>query len=125
VHARNNGWPELIFTPFDEPAKHEQKPYRKESYEKDDMVIGTGPWIKTHFEDACDLIRKSAMPDTRIYGSIHHPSGIEFLPKINVFCTNAIFEDPALGDKVRAGGKGKYFWQYTGVGAGSEPANMR
>jgi len=89
------------------------------------LVIGTGPWIKTHFEDACDLIRKSAMPDTRIYGSIHHPSGIEFLPKINVFCTNAIFDDPALGDKVRAGGKGKYFWQYTGVGAGSEPANMR
>lgn len=125
VHARNNGWPELIFTPFDEPAKHKQKPYRKESYEKDDLVIGTGPWIKTHFEDACDLIRKSAMRDMRIYGSIHHPSGIEFLPEINVFCTNAIFDDPALGDKVRAGGNDKYFWQYTGVGSESEPANMR
>ena len=124
-HAINNGWPELIFTPFDEPAKHRQKPYRKESYEKDDQVIGTGPWIKSHFEDGCDIIRKSAMPGTRIYGSIHAISGIEFLPQINVFCTNAISDDTALGDKVRAGGKDKFFWQYTGVSAGSEPANMR
>lgn len=124
-HAIKNGWPELIFTPFDEPAKARQKPFRKEGYEKDDLVIGTGPWIQTHFIDACEIIRKSALPGTRIYGSIHHPSGIEYLPYINVFCTNAIHDDPALGDKVRAGGKDKYFWQYTGVSAGSEPANMR
>ena len=124
-HAVENDWPELIFTPFDEPAKARQKPYRKEGYEKDDLVIGTGPWIRTHFIDACEIIRKSALPGTRIYGSIHHPSGIEYLPYVNVFCTNAIHDDPALGDKVRAGKTDKYFWQYTGVGANSEPAKLR
>jgi len=124
-HARANGWPELIFTPFDEPAKARQKPYRKEGHENDDLVIGTGPWIQTHFIDACEIIKKSALPGTRIYGSIHHPSGIEYLPFINVFCTNAIHDDPALGDKVRAGGPGKDFWQYTGVGANSEPGQLR
>lgn len=123
-HALKNDWPELIFTPFDEPAKHRQKPYRKEGHLDDDLVIGTGPWIKGHFEDACNIIRKAA-PASRIYGSIHHASGIEFLPGINVFCTNAIHQDPALGDKVRAGGEDKQFWQYTGVGAGSDPARMR
>jgi hypothetical protein len=123
-HALANGWPELILTPFDEPAKHRQKPYRKEGHLDDELVIGTGPWIKGHFEDACKLIRKAA-PTVRIYGSIHHSSGIEFLPVINVFCTNAIDMDPALGDKVRQGGNDKYFWQYTGVGAGSDPARMR
>jgi len=126
-HAQQNGWPEIILTPFDEPAKHRQQPYRKEGHTDDSTVIGSGPWIKTHFEDGCDLIRKYSAPGTRIYGSIHHPSGIEFLPKINVFCTNAIFDDPELGNKVRAGGEGKYFWQYTGVGGGggSEPTKMR
>lgn len=123
-HALENGWPELILTPFDEPAKHRQKPYRKEGHQDDDLVIGTGPWIKGHFEDACKLIRDAA-PTVRIYSSIHHSSGIEFLPVTNVFCTNAIDMDPALGDKVRAGGDDKYFWQYTGVGAGSDPARMR
>ena len=125
-YAQKNNWPELILTPFDEPAKHRQKPYRKEGNEDDSTVIGTGPWIKTHFEDGCDIIRNAA-PNVRIYGSIHHPSGIEFLPKINVFCTNAIFGDTTLGDKVRAAGEGKYFWQYTGIGGGggSEPTKMR
>ena len=123
-HALANGWPELIFTPFDEPAKHRQKPYRKEGHEGDDLVIGTGPWIKSHFEDGCNLIREGS-PNGRIYGSIHHESGIEFLPDINVFCTNAIHQDPLLGDKVRAGGKDKDFWQYTGGTAGSDPARIR
>ena len=65
-HARQNGWPELIFTPFDEPAKARQKPYRTEGHEKDDLVIGTGPWIRSHFIDACEIIRKSALPGTRL-----------------------------------------------------------
>ena len=126
-HAQNNGWPELILTPFDEPAKHLQTPYTKEGYEKDDQTIGTGPWIKTHFEDACDIIKTNAVAGSRIYGSIHETSGIEFLPKINVFCTNAIAEDPKLGVKVNAAGADKYFWQYTGLGSGggSEAAKMR
>lgn len=126
-HARDNQWPELILTPFDEPAKHEQKPYRKEGYLNDDQVIGTGPWIKTHFEDACDIIRNNAPKELRIYGSIHEASGIEFLPKVNVFCTNAVSEDTLLGVKVNAGGPDKHFWQYTGIGDGgaSEPSKMR
>ena len=124
-HALANEWPELILTPFDEPAKARQKPYRKEGHENDDLVIGTGPWIGEHFIDGCEIIRNSAAPGTRIYGSIHHDSGIEFLPYFDVFCTNAIHLDTALGDKVRAGGDDKYFWQYTGVGAASEPARLR
>ncbi len=124
-HAQANGWPELILTPFDEPAKARQKPYRKEGHENDDLVIGTGPWIGEHFIDGCEIIRNSAAPGTRIYGSIHHDSGIEFLPYFEVFCTNAIHLDNELGDKVRAGGNDKNFWQYTGVGASSEPARLR
>ena len=124
-HARANNWPEIILTPFDEPAKYTQGPYRKDGSEKDENVIGAGPWIKSYFEDACDLIRKYAAPGTRIYGSIHHATGLVFLPKINVFCTNAIHEDSKLGNKIRAAGPEKYFWQYTGVGANSEPAKMR
>ena len=124
-HAKANNWPELILTPFDEPAKFKQGPYKKPGRENDNNVIGAGPWIKTHFEDACDIIRKNSTPETKIYGSIHHPIGITFLPKVNVFCTNAIGEDPQLGGKVRAGGKDKYFWQYSGCGAGSEPAKTR
>ena len=63
---------------------------------------------------------KKIAPHTRIYSSIHHASGIEYLPYIDVFVRMRFHEDLLLGDKVRAGGKDKYFWQYTGVGAGSE-----
>ena len=124
-HAKQAGWPEIILTPFDEPAKWVQGPYRKTSDYPG--VIGTGPWIKPFFKDCCAAIREAA-PDVRIYASIHHnhlprEEGIVFLPDIDVFCTNAIHEDPKLGDKVRAAGK--HFWQYSGVGSGGAPDRAR
>jgi len=117
THAKAKGWPEVILTPFDEPAKWIQS--RADPHYRG--AIGTGEWIKPYFKDACAAIREGA-PGTRIYGSIHHinyrgrNSGLRFLPDIDVFCTNAIHEDSKIGDKVRAAGKD--FWQYSGVGSG-------
>ena len=125
AHAHAAGWPEIILTPFDEPAKWVQGPYRKTSDYPG--VIGTGPWIKPFFKDCCAAIRE-ADPKTRIYASIHHnhpprDEGICFLEDIQVFCTNAIHEDPKLGEKVRAAGKD--FWQYSGTGSGTSPHQAR
>ncbi len=125
THARRAGWPELILTPFDEPAKWLDKPGRKTSTEEG--ILGAGPWIKPYFKDACAVIREGA-PSNRIYASIHRnrtakQEGITFLPDVDVFCTNAIHEDPALGDKVRRAGKD--FWQYTGQGRGSRIEHSR
>jgi len=139
-YSRDNNWPEIIMTPFDEPAMWVQGPYRKSS-EKHPDVIGTGPWIKDHFKYACKLLHESA-PGLRVYGSIHHnhvpgpdyqpPSDDEYPPilegqvfiqDVDIFCTNAADEDPKLGDKVRAAGK--TFWQYTGTGGGTRPAYGR
>ena len=86
---------------------------------------GAAEWIKTHFKDSCAAIHE-ADPNARIYGSIHHAeSGIVFKDDIEVFCTNAIHEDPKLGDKVRAGGPKKTFWQYSGCGTTSDLATAR
>lgn len=120
-------WPEVILTPFDEPAKWTQKARPEQLKGKLEGVIGTGPWIKPFFKDCCAAIHEAA-PKMRIYGSIHHNrqqgattnEGIVFLEDIDVFCTNAIHEDPQLGDKVRAGKK--TFWQYSGCGGGGGPA---
>ncbi len=114
-HAEQNGWPEQILTPFDEPAKWVQAPGRKTNM-TDPNILGTGPWIKPHFQQACKLIHE-AWPTARIYGSIHHAEpGLVFLDDIDVFCTNAIHEDPKLGDKVREAHK--VFWQYSNFGNG-------
>ncbi len=122
-HAQQAGWPELILTPFDEPAKWAaSQPFP----EKRTYAIGCGPWIRDHFKAACALIHE-AVPGTKVYGSIHHNwvreihgyngrVGEVFLPDIDILCTNAIDEDHQLGDKVRAAGK--QFWQYSGAGAG-------
>ncbi|MBI3829936.1 MAG: hypothetical protein HY291_10490 [Planctomycetes bacterium] len=86
---------------------------------------GAGAWIKPQFKDACAAIHEG-WPEARIYGSIHHAGpGIVFLPDIEVFCTNAIHEDRDLGNKVRAGGPTKTFWQYSGGGDSAEPAQGR
>jgi hypothetical protein len=116
-HAKEKNWPEQILTPFDEPAKWVQAAGRKSpSTANDPNIIGTGPWIKPHFEQCCALIHEAA-PDARVYGSIHHAeSGLPFLKDVDVFCTNAIHEDPKLGDKVREAGK--VFWQYSNFGNG-------
>ncbi len=115
AHAKDKGWPErLIIHPFDEPAKWVQNSKQQNSFHE---VKGTGPWIKEHFKDACALIREAAKGHDNILtgGDMHHaePSMV-FLDDVNVFCTNAIHEDPALGEKVRKAGVA--FWQYSGTG---------
>lgn len=120
-HAKEKGWPEQILTPFDEPAKWAQGPGRKEG--NDPNVIGTGPWIKPQFEQCCQFIHEAA-PGTRIYGSIHHAKpGIVFLKDVDIFCTNAVGEDPTLGDQVRKAHK--VFWQYSGADAYSPAERAR
>ncbi|MFH1377715.1 MAG: hypothetical protein ABIH86_03080 [Planctomycetota bacterium] len=119
AQSRAQGWPEIILTPFDEPAKWVQGPYLINS--SFPYVIGAGPWIKPVFEDMCALIRE-ADSAVKIYGSIHHAtSGIVFLDDIDVFCTNAIHEDVTLGTQVNAAGK--TFWQYAGTGSGGLPGS--
>lgn len=122
AHSRAAMWPEIIVTPFDEPAKWAQGPGRKEG--NTPGVIGTGPWIKSYFKDCCAAIHEGA-PDLRIYASIHHnhpdrQEGIVFVDDVDVFCTNAIHEDNKLGDKVRA--RHKTFWQYSGVSGNASDA---
>ncbi|MFH1709247.1 MAG: hypothetical protein ABIF71_15200 [Planctomycetota bacterium] len=96
-------------------------------------IGGAGKWIKGHFKDACAAIHEG-WPKARIYGSIHHNQpgtgwdknqGICFLEDLEVFCTNAIHEDNKLGDKVRAGGPTKEFWQYSGGGDSATPSEGR
>ncbi|KKK92118.1 hypothetical protein LCGC14_2706120, partial [marine sediment metagenome] len=116
-HAKENDWPRMIVHPFDEPAKWVQNSKQNNSYHP---VIGTGKWIKPHFEDACALIREGAKGYDNVVtgGDIHHvdrsgkKEGLVFLDDLTVFCTNAIHEDQKLGDKVRAAGV--EFWQYSG-----------
>jgi len=119
---------------------HVEKIKRKrwKSYEKklarlrekgiDPIFIGYGgadTWIKSYFKDACAAIHE-AWPEARVYGSIHHARpGLVFLEDVEIFCTNAIHEDPKLGDKVRAGGPKKVFWQYSGCNDARGPAEAR
>ena len=111
-HARQANWPEVILTPFDEPAKWAQPPTKPP-----DGGAGQGPWIRAWFKETCKDIH-AISPGTRIYGSIHHINlrgpehGMTFLESVDVFCTNAMHEDPQIGDKVRAAGK--TLWQYSG-----------
>ena len=71
AHAKQAGWPEIILSPFDEPVKWPQGPYKKEGHEKYKHCIGAGPWIKPYFKDMCAVIHQAA-PGMRVYGSIHH-----------------------------------------------------
>jgi len=116
-HAKKKDWPRMIVHPFDEPAKWVQSSKWENPYHR---VIGTGPWIKDHFEDSCALIREAVKGYDNVVtgGDIHHvdrtgkKDGLVFLDDITVFCTNAIHEDQRLGDIVRKAGI--EFWQYSG-----------
>ena len=102
-HARAAGWPNVILTPFDEPAKHVQ--YRS--------GLGMLSFIKPQFKQQVRLLR-TGDPKAQIYGSIHHYApGIGFLEDVDVFCTNAIAENPRLPEEVLAAGK--TFWEYSGT----------
>jgi hypothetical protein len=121
-HAKANNWPDkFIIHPFDEPAKWVQSSHSQNAFHE---VIGTGKWIKSHFEDCSALIREAAKGYDNILvgGDMHHaePSMV-FLDDVDVFCTNAIHEDPQLGDKVRKAGVA--FWQYSGTNM-STPAHQ-
>ncbi len=101
AHARANNWPNIIITPFDEPAKYHQ--YRE--------GMGMLYFIKPQFKQQVALLRKGD-PAAQIYGSIHHYyGGIDFLEDVDIFCTNAIHEHWELPDEVRAAGK--TLWQYS------------
>ena len=111
-NAKKKRWPTLIIHPFDEPAKWVQSSKWNNPYHP---VIGTGKWIKPHFEDGCALIRQGAKGYDNILtgGDMHHAQdSMVFLDDVDVFCTNAIHEDQDLGNKVRAAGV--QFWQYSG-----------
>ena len=119
AHGKAKGWPRLMLHPFDEPAKWVQR----SGAGGPQNVLGRGPWLKFHFKDAAALIHE-ASSDVLVAGDIHHAEpGIVFLPDVDVFCTNAIHEDPKLGDKVRAAGKA--FWQYRGCNATMPPFEPR
>jgi hypothetical protein len=118
-HAKKKNWPQIILTPFDEPAKWANAtPFA----EKRKYAIGCGPWTRDHFKASCGLIH-AAHPDAKVYISLHHNYersvhgykgrvGEVFFSDVDILCTNAIHEDPELGNKVRA--LGKEFWQYSG-----------
>ncbi|KPK83564.1 MAG: hypothetical protein AMJ81_07930 [Phycisphaerae bacterium SM23_33] len=112
-HAQNGPWPKkIILHPFDEPNKWAGRGKWDNPFH---TVIGAGSWIKPHFRDNCQLIRKgSAGFDNVLIGAdVYSPSaGLVFLGDIDVFCTNAIHADQEMGNKVRAAGK--QFWQYGG-----------
>jgi hypothetical protein len=120
-NSKKEGWPEWIPSPFDEPAKWAQA--GKNPNNPMGTIIGAGPYLKSFFKDCCAAFHE-VDPKIRVYASIHHNDyhgnfgvGETFIPDVDVFCTCAIFEDPKLGDKVRAASK--TFWQYTGARASS------
>ncbi len=112
-HAVSNSWPNVILTPFDEPAKWVQ--YYSHS--------GMLPHIKDQFIEQVKLLRRG-WPEVEIYGSIHHYyGGIDFLEYVDIFCTNAIEENPRLGEEVRM--SGSEFWQYSGTSDKGLPGRAR
>ncbi len=113
--AEENNWPsKLIIHPFDEPAKWVQSHKWENPFHE---VIGTGPWIKDHFQDACKLIREGAEGYSNILigGDMHHATPtMVFLNDVDVYCTNAIHQDSQLARRVKEAGV--QFWQYSGTG---------
>ncbi len=100
-HEDAAGWPNVILTPFDEPAKWHQ-------YTADKGMLF---FIKPQFKQQVALLRQGDHK-VQIYGSIHHYyGGIDFLPDVDIFCTNAVAENWNLPNEVRAGGK--ILWQYS------------
>lgn len=120
AHANEKKWPELIFTPFDEPAKWAyRRPKAQKGYA---YAIGCGPWTRDHFKAGCKLLHEAA-PKNKVYVSMHRNFhrkvhgysgrvGEIFIPDVDLVCTNAIDEDHNLNKKTWDAGK--LFWQYSG-----------
>jgi len=112
-HVETNNWPTLNLTPFDEPAKWVQNR----------EPLGDLGFIKPHFIHSTELI-KEGFPDAIISGDIHHfKGGMDFLPHMDVFCTNAVHENWDMPNLVRSAGK--TLWEYSGTGDKGEPARAR
>jgi len=112
-HARENEWPNVILTPFDEPAKYTQ--YRTD--------LGMLDFIKPQFKKQVALLREGD-PTVQIYGSIHqYDPGMDFLEDVDVFCTNAVHENWGMPDEVR--NASKILWEYSGTSDRGLPAVAR
>jgi glycosyl hydrolase family 123 len=113
AHALEKDWPEVVLTPFDEPAKWHQY----------SSSLGMLHFIKPQFKQQVALLRKG-WPEAPIYGSIHHYyGGIEFLEDVDIYCTNAVAENWDMPMEVRDAGK--TLWQYSGTTDKSMPAVAR
>ena len=119
-HAAASDWPNIILTPFDEPAK---------------WVEGSGNllFIKDQFIKQIELLRRG-WPEVEIYGSIHYYyGGSDFLEDVDIFCTNINVHPPRLsvfGDRHRKVGEevreaGVEFWEYAGCDDKGLPARAR
>lgn len=112
-HALEADWPNVVLTPFDEPAKWHQY----------SSSLGMMYFIKPQFKQQVRLIRQG-YPEAQIYGSIHHYyGGIEFLEDVDIYCTNAVAENWGMPDEVRAAGK--ILWQYSFTNDRSMPSVAR
>ena len=119
-HVAASDWPNVILTPFDEPAK---------------WVEGSGNllFIKDQFTKQIELLRRG-WPEVEVYGSIHYYyGGIDFLEHLDIFCTNINVHPPRLsvfGDRHRKVGEevreaGVEFWEYAGCNDKGLPARAR
>ena len=119
-HARASNWPTLNVTPFDEPAKWVQSAERWEQMRGHAETLA---FIKPHFIHLRNLL-KEGNPDFIVSGDIHHyKGGIDFLPYLDVFCTNATHENLDMPGEVREAGV--ELWEYSGAGDAGMPARAR
>lgn len=119
-HARANDWPALNVTPFDEPAKWVQTARR---WEQMRAYTDTLTFIKPRFIHLRDLL-KQGNSEFIISGDIHHyKGGIDFLPYLDVFCTNATHENLDMPREVREAGV--ELWEYSGTGDAGLPGRAR
>lgn len=106
-HGRENHWPEQILQPFDEPGKWAQTPAANVAATQ---PIGSGPWIRPHFEQSCRLIRQA---DAHVRTALEAHTVVPclvFLDVVNIFCTNRAHTYPQLPAELAA--KGVALWQY-------------
>ena len=119
-HAMDNNWPMLNVTPFDEPAKWVQS---AERWEQIRAHVETLSFVKPHFIHLRNLL-KEGNSNFIISGDIHHyKGGIDFLPYLDVFCTNASHENLDMPRQVKEAGV--EFWEYSGAGDAGLPSRAR
>ncbi|HLA38853.1 MAG TPA: hypothetical protein VJ417_02600 [Candidatus Glassbacteria bacterium] len=112
-HAFDHGWPRFVLTPFDEPAKWVQTR----------APLGNLAFIRPHFNHWASLLRRGD-PHVMVSADIHHyQGGVDFLPWLDVVCTNATHENLAFPDEVRAAGK--IFWEFGGCNDTGTPDRAR